>query len=119
MIQQIKAELAANPNTYNGLSHAEVVALLKAISITNTRQSISGSELFGYTDASEYVALLDVQKQQWLGLCGIASVTKDAVPLIKDLFPQGSITWANIIKTETKTPFINVQENEVLIARAQ
>ena len=117
MIQAIKAELAANPATYDALSDAEVVPLLRAISITTTRESISGSELFGYTDATEYGALSASNKQQWLSLCGIDAITKDAVPLIKSLFPNGSVTWGNIVKTETKTPFAGVVEGQVQRAR--
>lgn len=118
MIREIIKELTDNPTPYSGKTDAEIVVLLKAVSIVSTRNAIGGSELFGYTDATEYTALTAGKKQQWLGLCGIDLITKDAVPLIKDIFPSGSATWGNIIKTETTTPFINVHEEEVRIARA-
>ena len=116
-IEDIKTELANNPGTYGALTDADVVPIIIIVTNVSTRQSISGSELFGYTDATEYDALTDTQKQQWLGLCGIDSVTKDAVPLIKNLFPSNSTTWTNIVKTETKYPFAGVNEGDIRKAR--
>jgi len=118
MIQAIKKELADNPATYDSLSDAEVVPLLRAISIVSAREGISGSELFGYTDETEYNALTVEEKQQWLGLCGIDFVTKDAVPIIKSIFNGASNTWGNVVKTETKYPFANVNEGDITSARA-
>ncbi len=102
-IQAIRAELAGNTALYGAMSDQQVADELNAVDKTKTRDSIPGSELFGYTNAAEYGALSDVQKQQWLGLCGIDSVSKSAVPLIKSLFNGTSTTWGNIIKTETRS----------------
>ena len=121
----LRDELLNDPSGigYSSMTDLEAVTALNLANITKTRKSISGSELFGYTDASEYTALSDVQKQQWLALCGIDSVTKSAVPLIKSLFPNSSTTWANIIKTETisraqELEFPKVKTYHVTEARA-
>ena len=113
-IKDIKAELVANLATYNDKTDAEVVPLLKAIELTPNRTSISGSELFGYTDQTEYEALTDPEKQQWLGLCGIDTITKDAIPLIQSIVP---LTWAKVVKTDSIFPFARVNEGDVRKAR--
>ncbi len=102
-IQAIRAELANNTALYGAMSDQQVADELNAVDKTKARDSIPGSELFGYTNAAEYSVLSDVQKQQWIGLCGIDSVSKAAVPLIKSLFNGASTTWGNIIKTETRS----------------
>lgn len=117
-IAEIKAELTGvNAATYSGMTDAEAAAALVAINNVEQRESISGSELFGYTDETEYNALTDAKKSQWLGICGIESVTKAAVPIIKDIFPNGTTTWGNIVKTETVYPFAGVNEGDVRKAR--
>ncbi len=102
-IQAIRAELAGNTALYVALTDQQVADELNAVDKTKARDSIPGSELFGYTNAAEYGNLTDAQKQQWLGLCGIDSVSKAAVPLIQSLFNGASTTWGNIIKTETRS----------------
>jgi len=121
---KIKAELDGNAAIYSGMTDAEVVAELNAVDKTRVRQNIAGSELFGYTDFTEYSALSDTQKQQWLGLCAIDSVSKDAVPIIKSLFLNGSVTWGAIVKTETvsrveELGLGRVAENDITISRTQ
>ncbi len=86
---------------YSTMTDLQVSQSLNTVNRVLARESISGSELFGYTDAAEYTALTDGQKQQWLGLCGIDTVLKSAVPLIKSLFGNGTVTWGAIVKTET------------------
>jgi len=70
---------------------------------SRARESIPGSELFGYTNEAEYVLLSDAKKQQWIGLGGHGSVSRTAVPIIKSIFPDTTTTWANIVKTENYT----------------
>lgn len=48
-IAEIKAELTGvNAATYSGMTDAEAAAALVAINNVEQRESISGSELFGY-----------------------------------------------------------------------
>ena len=107
---------------YSGMSDLQVADSLNTANRLLGRKSISGPELFGYTEFTEYEILSDAKKDQWLGLCGIDTVTSNAVPLIKDIFPNGSTTWGNIVKTEIKTRAqelgFTVNEGDVLQARA-
>lgn len=123
-MSKLSDELTNDPLTlgYSTMTNLEVADSLNTVNRTLGRKSLSGSELFGYTDAAEYTALTDIKKDQWLGLCGINTVTSSAVPLIKDVFPSNTTTWGNIVKTETKSRAqelgFTVNEGDVLQARA-
>ena len=98
---KLKIYLDANAGTYGAMSDAAVADALNVKDISQARKEISGEELFSYTDETEYLALTDAaKKSQWLSLCAIGKVTASAVPLIKDIFPNGTTTWGNIVKTE-------------------
>lgn len=121
--QIIRDELDSNIPLYGAMTNAQVAAELNAVDKVQNRSQISGAELFGYTDETEYAALTDAQKTQWLALCAIDNVTTGAVPLVKSLFPQGTTTWANIVKTETVSRASQigagkVKEGYVAVARA-
>lgn len=122
---KLRAELDSNPTLYAALTDQQVADELNAVDKVQTRTSISGSELFSYTDETEYNALADSKKSQWLSLCAIDSVTSSAVPIIKSIFPANTATWGNIVKTETVSRAAqeglggNIQENDITIARAQ
>jgi len=120
---KLRAYLDANAGTYGALNDAAAAAQINSDD-TRTRESISGSELFGYTDEAEYLALTDALKSQWLSLCAIDSVTSAAVPIIKSIFDTPTTTWASIVKQETKTfaqweGFNNISKEDIRIARAQ
>ena len=121
---EIRKELDGNAGLYSAMTDADVVASMTAPGTPTPRESISGSELLGYTVAAEYTLLSDAQKQQWLGLCGVDTVTAAAVPLIKSLFNDASATWNAIVKTETKTRaetlgLGRLSDEDIRIARAQ
>jgi len=90
------------PLVYVGTDQA-IADLFNANQSATPRKLIDGSELFGYTDETEYIALTDSQKSQWLSLCSIDAITAAAVPIIKNIFPANTTTWANIVKTEVQT----------------
>lgn len=96
----IRAELDGNVGLYGAMTAEQAAAELNAVDKVQQRQTIPGSEIFSYTDGTEYGALTDSQKQQWLGLCAIDTITQAAVPIVKSIFPHGTTTWANIVKTE-------------------
>lgn len=97
----IRAELDSNPGLYSVMTAEQVVIELNAVDKVQTRNSIPGTELFGYTDQTEYEALTDPLKAQWLSLCAIQDIPKNAVAIIKSIFSAITTTWTNIIKTET------------------
>lgn len=104
-IADLKAELfGANAATYSAMTDAEVVEYWKITDAPEiTLDSLAGSALFDVTVEAEYNALTDAKKQQWLSICGIDSVSKNAVPLIKDIFPSGTATWTAIVAASKET----------------
>ena len=96
-------ELAKDPKAlgWAGKSNAVILTEINtAIRLVN-RESISGAELFKYTVQSEFDLLNDSQKLQWITLCKHGQVFKEAIPIIKSIFPAPTATWQAIVKTET------------------
>jgi len=120
----LKDEITNDPLSrgYSTMTDLEVATSLNTVDRVLQRSSISGSELFGYTVEAEYTALSNGLKQQWLSLCAIDIITKNAVPIIKSIFPNNTITWSNIVKTETVSRAqelgFRVNEGDVIQARA-
>lgn len=101
----LKNEILSDPLSigYSGMTDKQVAEALNIVDRVLQRKSISGDELFGYTDVVEYASLSDAKKLQWLALCAIETVHRSAMPIIKTIFPSASTTWENIVKTETVT----------------
>ena len=99
----LKDEITNDPLTrgYSGMTDEELTVSLNTANIILPRESIPGSELFGYTDETEYLALASAQRVEWLTLCGIENIGRDAVPIVKSIFPSDTTTWENIVKTKT------------------
>jgi hypothetical protein len=75
-IVDLKAELDANAHPITGAYDADAqtaAAQLNAENLTRIRDTMSGSELWANTVATEYAALTDAQKSQWLAFCAIES----------------------------------------------
>jgi len=122
-IKIIRALLDADPGTYAALTNKQVADLMNLKDIPVVRDSIPGNELFSYTDETEYLALSSAQKTEWLSLCAIDTVFRDAVAIIKSIFPNGTATWAAIKKTELTSIALQnglseVKEGHVEMARA-
>jgi len=100
---KLKAEIDDDPlaRGYSGMTDQQVADSLNTADRVVVREEIVGNELFSYTDETEYLALSDALKSQWLSLCSIDIIRKNAVPIIKSIFNSGSATWGNIVKTET------------------
>ena len=118
--ESIQAELA--DAAYDGMTDAQALARMNSDAPSVARTSIPGEELLDATDEAEYSALPSGQRIEWLSLCGVETIFKDAVPIIKSLFPSGSVTWGNVVKTETKTyaawrGLSDVQLAEITFAR--
>ena len=97
--QALKSELlAGHPVTgaYSG-DDATAAGELNALNIDVNLASISGDETFQATDATEYGALTDTEKQLWLAFCGRDIIDPFAtanVTFVTDLF--GAATVANL-----------------------
>lgn len=128
-IQVLRSELDTDPLTrgYAGMTDAEVATDLNTEYRTRNKDTITGSEAWSLTDSTEYNALTDAQKSQWLSLCAIDQhdpfgVSADTAI---DIFTGGSdtIVALNAYRVESISRGIelgigNVVEQHVIDARA-
>jgi len=125
---QLRSYLDTEAATYAALSNAEAATTLNTPSIVRIRSSMSGSEIFGATDATEFAGLAAADRQQWLALCAIDNINPAngtaAVQLTTSLFGGGSTTVTTLasLREETISPaqeqgFGSVKEDDVRIAR--
>jgi len=92
----LKDELALP--AYAGLTDAEAADLLNLPNIQRNKTSMSGVELLEAQWSTEFAALTDAKKAQWLALCGLSSVDPFgvAVEIVKDIWGNSSITVSNL-----------------------
>ena len=99
-LQILKTELDSDSlgRGYSGLSDLEVADDLNTQYRNRNKEVITGSEAFEQTDDTEYVALTDTKKSQWLSLCGIENHNPfgAAVDAVIDIFGGGSSTVSNL-----------------------
>jgi len=100
-IPALKAELTTDPLTrgYAGMSDEAAAADLNTVYRTKTRDTVPGSEIFNATDDGEFGALTDVQKSQWINLCGVDAIDTSsgvAKSLEAALFGGGTATRVNL-----------------------
>lgn len=73
----LAAEIINDPTTQgytNDGNDAANLALINAQDIPVNRDSMTGAEVFEFTDSTEFQALTAEAKSQWLQLCGIDSL---------------------------------------------
>lgn len=78
---------------------------LNVVNRTRNKTSLTGDEMFGATDGTEYTGLTDHQQIQWLSMCGRASVDpfqSANVALVVEIFGGGSatVTALNLLRVE-------------------
>jgi len=93
----LKAELSNDPLSrgYSAMTNEQIVASLNEKNRDHNRDSISGQEMFYQTDATEYGALTDSKKTQWISFCGIGEVdpfNATVVALVQYIFGADSDT---------------------------
>jgi len=114
---------------YSGMTNAEVAAsLMNTIDRPITKQYLSGSDIYNATDAVEYEALTDVQREVWDRLCAIDSIdTQNGIAKSREaeLFGAATATRANLIALRSETVsraqelgLGTVDEGDVIQARA-
>ena len=78
---------------------------------------MEGSEAYGLTDPTEYTALSDAAKSQWLSLCAISPIDPfgPAAQVVIDLFPGAGVTIGNLntARVETISRAIELDIGEV------
>ena len=127
----LKSEITADTLTrgYAGMNDLEVAADLNTVYRTQTRDTVSGSEIFNATDDVEYAALsTDAKRASWDALCGIDSInTSSGVAKAREteLFGGGTTTRANLaalrlssVSRATEIGIPTVFEGNVQEARA-
>ena len=99
--QALKAELAAgHPGTGAYSANDETAAgELNVVNRTRNLASISGDDIFGATDGTEFSALTDVKKQLWVSFCGRDNIDPfgtSNVDFVQWIFGGGSTTVSNL-----------------------
>lgn len=106
-IALLKAEIDADPlgRGYSGMDDAAVVADLNTVYRTRNKTSLSGDEMFGATDGSEFTALTEHKEQSWLAFCGRDSIDPFGtanVAFATYIFGGGSTTLSNLNTLRTE-----------------
>jgi hypothetical protein len=103
---------------------------INALDVASIKSTLSGSEMWSNTVASEYGALTDAQKSQWLSFCAIESHDPEVGGLaqlfVVDIFGGGSVTVSNLSSARSETisraaglGLGKVKAADVLIARGE
>jgi hypothetical protein len=88
------------------MSDVQTAASLNAANRMRLRTSMSGDEVRHQTDASEFAALTDAKKSQWLAFCGGTTVDPTNavdVAFVQYVFGSGSATVANLTAARQET----------------
>jgi len=103
--QKLKSEVLTDPlnRGYSGMSDQEIVDDLNTQYRTQNLTTISSSLLISATNATEYTALTDVKKSQWLSLCAIPNLDPfgPAVNIAINIWGAGSQTISNLQNIRT------------------
>ena len=107
-MSKLSGELAADPlgRGYATMSDSEAADDLNTENRTVHRSSLSGDEMFGATDATEWSGLTDLQKQLWMAFCGRDSVDPYGsanVAFVQAIFGGGSATVAALAAMRDRT----------------
>lgn len=117
----LQTELTVDPLTrgYAALSHEDAALDLNTVYRTRNRTSMTGSEIWENTDNTEFAALTDAKKSQWISFCGIASVDPfgPASAFVIYIFGGGSATVTTLAsaRVETVSRAVELLGAEVLV----
>jgi len=93
-------EITNDPLTrgYSGMTDAQVAADINTVYRTQNKTSVSGADLMEQIDSTEYIALSDTKKNQWLSLCGIDTHDPfgNVVQVVVEIWGGGSTTVSNL-----------------------
>jgi hypothetical protein len=89
---------------YSGMTDAQVVSAINSVNSpygqTVTKSSLTGAEVFKATDSTEFDALTDAQRSEWLSLCAIQDLDPNngtpAAATATRIFGGGSTTLASL-----------------------
>ena len=126
----LSAEVVGDPEAigYSGMTNADVVASLKALTRSRGVSSVTGQEIFEAAVPGEYNDLDAAQKQLFLGIIGLGTILVNGTntkAALLDMFVGGTTTRTNLaalqteaISRETEESLGNVKEGHVQKVRA-
>ena len=85
---------------YSEMSDAEAAADLNTVYRTRNKTSMTGDEVFGATDATEFAALTDAKQQMWISFCGKDSIDPTGtanIAFLQWVFGVGSDTGSALL----------------------
>ena len=83
---------------YLALSDIDAATALNTVNLKYDLESLKGYQLINAQDDTEYIALSDAKKAQWLSLCALETIDPfgTAVDVVKDIWGSGSMTVSNL-----------------------
>ena len=115
---ELRTELDADPlgRGYAGMNDFDAAVNMNIVDRVRIKPNgVTGSEMFGTTDEGEYISLAAEQKQEWLALCGIDSISvlnsSPAAPIVVSIFGNPSQTRTNILVFRNETVSRGVEIN--------
>jgi len=107
-IDAIATELAGShpvSGAYNA-DDALAAAQLNEVNVTRIKSSMSGDEIFAATNGTEFGALSDSMKSQWLAFCGRETIDPGGaanVAFVQYIFGAGSTTLSSLASARQET----------------
>lgn len=103
----MKTELLTDPlvRNYAGMTHKQALADIYALVRQRNRTSMSGRDVANEVVSSQYDALTNTKKSQFLSLIGSNDLDPFglAVTVVKDIFGAGSTTVNNLATARVET----------------
>jgi len=123
-------ELTNDPLTrgYAGMTDAQAAADLNTAYRNVVKTSLSGDDLFGATDSTEFNGLSDLNKQLWVAFCGRDSIDPFGsanVAFVQFIFGGGSTTVSalsalrTIANGQTRAQELGIRVTTDLVAAAR
>lgn len=117
--QSLNTELTTDPlgRGYSGMTDQEATDDLNTVYRTRNKTSVSGAELLSATNSTEYTALSDTKKSQWLSLCAIDNLDPfgTAANIAINIWGGGATTITNLqaLRVESVSRAVELFNTEV------
>lgn len=102
----LRDELSTDPlgRGYSAMTASEIHADLTTAYRTRQKESVEGGELWDRTIYSEFQTLTNAEQDQWLNLCGVATVDPfgPAEDVAVSVFGSGSTTLSQLADFRTE-----------------
>ena len=90
---------------YSSMTDIEATIDLNILNIIRIKSSMTGNQLLESQDSTEFIALSDGKKSQWLALCGLDLIDPQGqvIEIVKDIWGIGSVTISNLSTNRNET----------------